>query len=407
METQAEMTAVNRMNQSSEGIAAPQGKVLPKKRGRSIRIPLKWLVSAGAVVGIIAGLSISIASNYLSIMIRQARDGFVVYRLASERDELRATKQRLERELSSLRENHTQVSAFEETVKGRLAEINSIVEASTSLGIFKRDKRKHGARGAILAREGTQQEPNKNALAAILDSPVLSGGSRRRGRKSKDIEELRELNRGLGGAEVECRRGPTGKVVCASSVAKEEVAFTDMRAALKPGFSTLETPKSEIAQKFSGEQQELLEQLEYYTDTLRTVPIGSPAIGTITSHFGYRTSPFTHHSSRHEGVDISLQRGTRIRAPGDGIVVKAEYDGAYGWVVDLAHAGKIITRYAHLSRPLVKEGQRIRRGQVVGLSGSTGRSTGPHLHYEVRVNGLAKNPMGYIALAEKLSKTLL
>jgi murein DD-endopeptidase MepM/ murein hydrolase activator NlpD len=87
-------------------------------------------------------------------------------------------------------------------------------------------------------------------------------------------------------------------------------------------------------------------------------------------------------------------------------VVKAGYDGAYGWMVDIAHTDKVVTRYAHLSRAVVRVGQPVRRGQVIALSGSTGRSTGPHLHYEVRVNGLAKNPMPFIALAAKLNKVL-
>lgn len=442
MNTHAEVNAVTTtVGESTEAPSLKAAGVAPKRRVRSIRIPLRWLITGGAVVGVVAGLSISLASNHLTVLIRQARDGYVVYRLAAERDELRATKLRLERELTEVKSNHSQASAFEATVKGRLAELNAVVESSTALGVFKRDKRGKGARGTVLAnlspkasgkgdgsagsRPNDAKELTPSALAALLDSPVLRNsearGSGRRNGEARHrhvdpkLEELRAINKGLGGAEVECRRAPSGKIVCASSVAKEDVAYTDVRAALKPDFAISEnvTPGGQMPNPghdgpllVTAEQQHLLDTIDYYTETLRSLPIGSPVPGEITSGYGYRVSPFSHRSSFHEGIDISLEKGTRIRAPGDGIVVKAEYDGAYGWVVDIAHAGKIITRYAHLNKAMVRTGQRVRRGQIIALSGSTGRSTGPHLHYEVRVNGLAKNPMPYISLAEKLNKTL-
>jgi hypothetical protein len=411
MDTQ---TAQNGMVQEAASLGAPVDSpaAVSKRRRRWIRVPVKWFMVGGAGVGILGALALCLASNYLTVLVRQARDGYVMYRLASERDELRATKVRLEKELVEIRKSHSDVSAFEASVRGRLAEIDSVVEASTALGVFKRDRRRLGATRTLIARNGATDTQQKGAeggamrgseLAALLDSPVLTGRARRPGRRNAQLDEVREKNRGLGGAEVSCRKDSTGRVVCASSVAKEDVAYTDMRASIRP--RALQ-PIPDTPALFSESQRELIEQVEHYAATLRALPMGSPVAGEITSGFGYRHSPFSGRSTRHEGVDISLERGTKIRAPGDGIVVKAEYDGAYGWVVDLAHAGTVITRYAHLSRAVVKVGQQVRRGQVIALSGSTGRSTGPHLHYEVRVNGLARNPMPFIALASKLDKTL-
>jgi murein DD-endopeptidase MepM/ murein hydrolase activator NlpD len=105
----------------------------------------------------------------------------------------------------------------------------------------------------------------------------------------------------------------------------------------------------------------------------------------------------------HEGLDISLGRGGDVLVTGDGEVFNVEYDGAYGWVVDVLHAPGITTRYAHLSKPLVKKGQMVGRGDRIALSGNTGRSTGPHLHYEVRVNGRPRDPQPYVLLPQKLS----
>ena len=321
--------------------------------------------------------------------------------------------------------NRTNLHIYANVISGDGSKV--LASASTVEAEVRKELGASGKGGNAAAEASKELTPN--ALAALLDSPALRApearGSGRRNGESRNrlsdtrLDELRAINKGLGGAEVECRRAPSGKIVCASSVAKEDVAYTDVRAALKPDFAISETsvgaPRSDTfpAPNKSGplvlnaEQQHLLDTIDYYTETLRSLPIGSPVPGEITSGYGYRVSPFSHRSSFHEGIDISLEKGTRIRAPGDGIVVKAEYDGAYGWVVDIAHAGKIITRYAHLNKAMVRTGQRVKRGQIIALSGSTGRSTGPHLHYEVRVNGLAKNPMPYITLAEKLSKTVV
>lgn len=129
---------------------------------------------------------------------------------------------------------------------------------------------------------------------------------------------------------------------------------------------------------------------------LSSTPSIAPVKGILTCGFGGRSDPFTGEPARHHAIDISSAAGQPIKAPADGIVAKAEWANGYGNVVYLAHGYGYSTRYGHLSSFSVKPGQKVRRGDVVGYVGSTGRSTGPHLHYEVRVNNDPVNPLAYI-----------
>jgi murein DD-endopeptidase MepM/ murein hydrolase activator NlpD len=121
-----------------------------------------------------------------------------------------------------------------------------------------------------------------------------------------------------------------------------------------------------------------------------------PARGWLTSGFGRRRSPFTNRMQFHSGIDIVSRQGTPIMAPADGLVIKAKREGGYGNILEIRHMQGIVTRYAHNKKNLVRAGMRVKRGSIIAQVGSTGRSTGPHLHYEVRLNGVAVNPMLYI-----------
>ena len=118
-----------------------------------------------------------------------------------------------------------------------------------------------------------------------------------------------------------------------------------------------------------------------------------PLTGWISSGFGSRRDPFTGDPDFHPGLDISGNTGQEILAPADGIVLGASYNGNYGNLVTIRHGFGITTRYAHLSRFAVNPGQQVRRGDVIGYVGTTGRSTSSHLHYEVLVNGQLTNPL--------------
>ncbi|TWI68927.1 peptidase M23-like protein [Desulfobotulus alkaliphilus] len=140
----------------------------------------------------------------------------------------------------------------------------------------------------------------------------------------------------------------------------------------------------------------LLESLEDQRNLLAVTPAIRPADGWVTSRFGYRTSPFTGRREFHSGLDIANRIGTPVLATAEGVVSFAGDRGAIGIVVNIDHGHGLVTRYGHLNKALVKSGQRVSRGEVIGEMGNTGRSTGPHVHYEVRLNGVPVNPAKYI-----------
>lgn len=122
----------------------------------------------------------------------------------------------------------------------------------------------------------------------------------------------------------------------------------------------------------------------------------------FTSNFGIRSDPFRGTAAMHSGVDIPGPVGTPIYATADGIVSHADRRGGYGNLVEINHGKNISTRYGHLSKILVTDGARVHRGQLIALMGSTGRSTGPHLHYEVRIDDHAVNPVPFLTTADYL-----
>lgn len=129
-------------------------------------------------------------------------------------------------------------------------------------------------------------------------------------------------------------------------------------------------------------------------------PSGWPVQGGwISSGFGVRADPFNGHQSMHEGVDIASRMGSPVLAVGDGVVTHSGERAGYGLLVEITHESGLVTRYAHTSATLVKVGDRVKKGQSIALVGSSGRSTGPHLHFEVVRNGIPVNPMRYLQQA--------
>lgn len=149
-------------------------------------------------------------------------------------------------------------------------------------------------------------------------------------------------------------------------------------------------------QKQEKSFNELHEHLLRQTSLLSATPTIMPTYGWTTSGFGYRTSPFTGLKDKHEGLDIANAIGTPVIAPGDGIVLKIARDPSSGKMLIINHGYGIITKYAHLSEIYVKVGKKVKRGDKIAAVGNTGRSTGPHLHYQIEENGISVNPHKYI-----------
>ncbi len=141
---------------------------------------------------------------------------------------------------------------------------------------------------------------------------------------------------------------------------------------------------------------ELWEMLSDRQSLLSATPYIKPARGPIGSRFGYRIDPINGKQKMHAGVDIVAGPGTPVRAPADGVVSFAGWDEQFGKLVSIDHGYGVLTRYAHNSQIYVQVGQKVSKFDVISATGNTGRSTGPHLHYEVRVNGIPVNPMNYI-----------
>jgi murein DD-endopeptidase MepM/ murein hydrolase activator NlpD len=147
-------------------------------------------------------------------------------------------------------------------------------------------------------------------------------------------------------------------------------------------------------------QEESFNSLKAYLadkqDLIQRTPYRWPVRGFLSSTFGPRTDPFTGNSRLHEGIDIVAPKGTPVKAPADGIITYAGLDPSLGTMLVLDHGYGVITRYGHLNANLVREGQRVKRGDSIATVGSSGRSTGPHLHYEIRINDVSINPLKLI-----------
>ncbi|MFH1021741.1 MAG: M23 family metallopeptidase [Pseudomonadota bacterium] len=137
-------------------------------------------------------------------------------------------------------------------------------------------------------------------------------------------------------------------------------------------------------------------KVDHYLDTIQSVPLGAPVRGTITSRFGGRLDPINGQPAFHSGVDIKNNPGTKIMAPADGVVAANGYDKGHGHFIEINHGNRFKTSYLHLQQDFVKPGDTVARGQVIGLVGNSGRSTGSHLHYEIKYRDRLIDPVKFI-----------
>ena len=216
-----------------------------------------------------------------------------------------------------------------------------------------------------LATSKAELESRMSEIAGVLSGldvfdPVVKNSGKTRSRD------------GVGGAEVSCS---ADKKSCKSSKKKDE------------GVESPNVPKVSWEAKKAA---------------IRYLPIGAPGQGRISSRYGVRISPFSGQRAFHEGIDLPLPHGSLVKTSGDGVVSEVKWHSTYGLMVEVEHSKGLISRYAHLSRSRVKRGDVVTRGQIIAYSGSSGRATGPHLHYEILTKGKAVDPMKFIALGQSL-----
>lgn len=207
-----------------------------------------------------------------------------------------------------------------------------------------------------------------------------------------EIEALEnEVKRALGNPETSStsrsgverteRSGGQGGPIAKNNVDSLQIQLNSLEAALKSKDASL---------------KELKSQLEERNQKLARTPSIWPTEGDITSRFGWRQSPFGYGSDWHPGVDIANSIGTPIHATADGVVTNAGWYGGYGRYVEIDHGYGYVTAYGHHSAIVVAIGQQVKKGDVIAYVGNSGMSTGPHVHYEVRVNGREVNPMTFM-----------
>lgn len=190
------------------------------------------------------------------------------------------------------------------------------------------------------------------------------------------------------------------------AVESQQAELRQVRAHRQARIDSIDSHVDHLEEIEADLQQQIAEQIAAASgvSVLPAGPMSSPsaagliwpASGTLSSGFGPRSSPGGIGSTNHEGIDIALPEGTPLRAAASGTVIMASYNGGYGNYTCIDHGSGLSTCYAHQSSFAVSVGQSVSQGQIIGYSGNTGSSTGPHLHFEVRINGVAQDPMGYL-----------
>jgi len=219
------------------------------------------------------------------------------------------------------------------------------------------------------------------------------------------MAELQSLEREILSLTEEDAGSPTAEAAPAEEVAVLSASVggeydpVDTDDALRLSASTRDELRelSVEADRLDGALHEALQEAEKIAYLRRITPSIYPTTSTqVTSSFGYRRDPFTRRSAYHKGIDFGGDIGDPIFATADGQVARTGYDRAMGNYIYVKHGNGLETVYMHLTKSLVKKGQNVKKGEKIGTLGSTGRSTGPHLHYEVHKNGEAINPKPYI-----------
>ena len=237
---------------------------------------------------------------------------------------------------------------------------------------------------AMVGVQESSSLPSLTAMGPLLNTPTTTNWSASSSYPQIDNKDIKNASQQL---KISSEKLVPGSSFNWSSV--KDTLETD----------NLPLQAKQLDQKSRLVQQDIYSLLnEVYTrqDILSSTPSILPVRGWISSSFGYRQYPFTGEVSLHEGIDIAAMPGTPVYAPATGEIMFAGYKTGYGNVIIIDHGYRLSTLYGHLSDIMVSSGQRVKRKQVIGVTGNTGHSSGPHLHYEVRIAGVPVDPADYI-----------
>lgn len=317
--------------------------VVPPNEGkvRKFRFTLSRVIATAVVGVLVGGMFVYMLGDYARLQLLRLENYLSISRLSSEHQKLLHARESLQVEVSSLKDAQSKSLAYEQGVRERLEQLSGIIESATALGVF--------------------------------DSEELAKGKKRSGKGN------------VGGAEVDCNKAGfarcSGLISSSFSPPSDYLSLSDTGVGLDKG---------------------LIQRLDRYIEMLKVIPFGLPAHGELSSGFGVRVSPFSRSLRMHEGIDFSMNKGSNIYSSAYGTVAEVRRNSTYGLMVDIRHNKRLLTRYAHLSKALVTPGQPVERGQIIALAGSSGRSTGPHLHFEVLVDGKPRDPARFLELAKDL-----
>jgi murein DD-endopeptidase MepM/ murein hydrolase activator NlpD len=351
--------------------------------GRQVRLgPVAFWIGVGTAV-IMAGWSIA-AATYLTF-----RDDVLRTLIAHQAE---------------------QQFAYED----RIAELRAQIDRTTSRQLL--DQEQFQQKLDDLTRRQGMLEQRSSALGAVTD-PVTTGSIRgttpppRSNRQSSIGDSLGRVEAALDRVEQrqalalnQMENRYQGKANLVRSVLSGLGLKLGAPAAIGGPFVPVKLAANESFERSLVRVNLARADADRLSATLVTVPVRKPVTGDIdlSSPFGVRVDPFVHEAAMHTGLDFRGEFGEPIHATAAGTVTVAGWTGGYGKLVEIDHGNGLATRYGHLSEIDVAVGDKIRIGQVVGKLGSTGRSTGPHLHYETRVNGEAVNPQKFLDAGDKL-----
>ncbi len=313
---------------------------------RKISIPASWLKAGGLIAGVVLIALFAGIVDYLGLLVQTAENK----RLRSENAILVKQFQTIEGKVTALESNLDRVKTF--TTKLKL--ITNIESEDRAVKL------------------GMNTNPPPNAPVEELDQPMD---------KRESLGELEKADQNFNPPKQPDENSG-------------ELAVHEGR-----DYQSLAIRIDQSIKESQLREQSVLdlwETLSQKQSLMNAIPNIRPLKGWITSRFGYRVSPFTGRAALHAGLDIAAAPGSPVYATADGVVTFAGYDEGYGKLVAIDHGYGYSTRFGHNSQLYVQVGQRVSRWDIISSVGNTGRSTGPHLHYEVRFNSVPKNPANFI-----------
>ncbi len=341
---------------------------------RKVQVPERRIRTAAALLAAVALLGAGLFAHYASMLVGRGTARTDARVVREENDRLRAQLRAVEDRVTHITATLDRVAQFDASLRGTVKQL----QGGTPRGPLPASSAPPGAGIGGPAVETP-------AVGGPAVEPRPADGRATKAPAGGAAPGSRGTGRGVGAPDA--RGGgasaPQSRVVGGPVSQRPDLAAR--LASLDEAASAQEASLRTISDYFEAQHA-----------LLATTPTAWPARGWVSSDFGDRLDPYTAERMMHRGLDIATPPGYPVLAPSDGTVTFAGTEDGYGKVLILDHGHGVNTRYGHLSAIYVKSGQHVKRGARVGAVGNTGRSTGPHLHYEVRVNGVAENPRKFL-----------